>query len=1066
MPLDEVSPLPRPASGRITTPTTSGPDGPPAQAAPLQQLANALGGAAQPERQAALAEDLLSRLDGGHLSLRWMEGADRDAVYALPAKAWALLNAACPGGLHTVDLPTPRDNQQLGRVIEGLNQLTGLRALNLPVPETGVRIHLHELNKGDGDLTVRLDCWRPAGWRMTVPAGSKVETRGVATHPVKPSRQTADGKGVSLGKPAALDGIVYFHQPKDFADTRKDARVWAGTQQAVIDANLNAQVPFAETKASDSRGAAGRKLIVCRHLALQWLTDRAAGRKAWYGNYHDAKAIARHVPASTESAIHEMRKVPADVLVPIDRLGEALHAQFRTMTPGDQRLFYLSSENHAMALDLRLKPGSPGEPPQCVVNFYDPNATLTHERVTSRSLDRIKSLSLRTFTGSGTETYFDPGSLQVAALQQVHVNRPESRMPASPGQCIGFGPHDRVTAGYLHQALRSGQAPAVAQSVRDILSATGPAEPEVRLAAVSSTFPGLAVALQEERADAAMAYVAELLDAPTARLPARTRADLLSLAVVPPTQPRGFTPLRTALYFVPTATGALVRQLLAANPAALPCAMAVALLSEKDDAGVPVLSEAMCLRKVAPPACAQGLREGIYHFVHEILAATSLPVDDAQRLIVARHPASGQAAGAGGLSACEAAIRAGRHVNAGALVCAILEAPATQSLRQELLKALDVDLAALLERLAASTEPDASQWLARIAAALPDSGLAAATVATVLAPYPQLIAHPHPRQSPQALALLPPDTLAAFDATVHTDTVFREAGLRPLRLDSNPSLMVCGAQREIPGLEGYRLRTGTRQGPDMQFEGIRYLLPLERLRPIYEQTRAQAQARPWRDALDVAHPALQAGQMLHHTDACMAHVERALSCPDGARDDLALRRWLLSRPLNDGPMLHAMATSPTSHAPAGKRAQAIHDFVCAIVRSERLSLADKCDLLKVGHAFEGGFGTAAQAALASGRPDAAAAMACAVLESGRPDRECAELLKALGVKLAETLRAPASGKSLEAGDWTARVLDGVQKVKLPQEDTVMPVLLRAGELGLGLKLSSKSAPRADQKHAS
>lgn len=1067
MPLDHVSPLPRPAAGRGTTPTTSGPDGPPAQEAPQLRLANALAGAVEPERRAALAEELLSRLDGSQLSLRWMEGADRDAVYAMPALAWAALNEAVDGGIHAVDLPTPRDNRQLGQAIEGLNRLPGLRRLDLPVPETGVRIHLHELAARTGALTVQLDCWRPAGWRVTAPKGVAVTTRGVATrvaHRIKPSTQRSDAEGKALARARALDGIVYFHQPKDhkaFQDSPRNPRAWAGAQDELLAANLNGMASFADSKALASHGgphsspeARPKDPIVCRHLALQWLDDHASAQGLSYGHYATEQDITSHVCAQTEAQYARLRASPATALVQIDRLGDALQSQFQAMKPGERRRFLVCGESHAMALDLQLKPARGGEPAEYVVAFYDPNVTLSHQRVVHHALDAVKSLSLRMLAGDAAAQYFDPASTQVAALYAVGGPQAEAEGSgsATPPLLVGLSERDRHEPALLHQAMRCGHAPVVAAFVREALRDPSPGAAQARLAGATVGAGTLTATLADGHPDTPGTYVATLLESAAASLPSKARHALLMHAYQAPGSPVRLTPMDMALWGNPAATSAIVRSVLAADRGTLALPHAMDILGGTAATGRPPLETAV--RHPAPLAGTthQDIRMCLYNFVHEVVAADGLSVDDKLRLVA-------------GPSAAADALRRDRPAVAAAMVCAILEAPTTQDLRRRALQAINLDLGTLLQGLAISTEPDAAHWLGRLVAALPDSGLEAATLATLLAPYAALASRPDPRQAPGVQALLQPDTLAAFDATVHTDTVFREAGLRPLRLDSNPSLMVCSAQREIPGLEGYRLRTGTRQGPDMRFEGIRYLLPLERLRPIYEQTRAQALARPWRDALDVAHPALLAGQMLHHTEACMAHVERALSCPDGARDDLALRRWLLSRPLNDGPMLHAMASSPTSHAPAGKRAQAIHDFVRAIVRSERLSLADKCDLLKVGHAFAGGFGTAAQAALASGRPDAAAAMACAILESGRPDRECAELLKALGVKLAETLRAPASGKSLEAGDWTARVLDGVQKIKLPQEDAVLPVLLRAGELGLGLKLSSKSAPRADQKHA-
>jgi hypothetical protein len=897
---------------------------------------------------------------------------------------------------------------------------------------------------------------------VTAPAGLKVATRGLATrlaHRTKPTSQRADADGKALGRARALEGIVYFHQPKNhaaFRDAPQDPRAWAGAQDEILAATLNGSASFKESKTSGSlpaTDAGPRNPIVCRHLALQWLADHAIARGLSYADYATAKDLTAHVSAQTEAQYHRLRQSPATALVQIDHFGDALQLQFRAMKPGERRRFLVCSESHAMALDLQRKPAKGGEPAEYVVAFYDPNVTLSHQRVVRQSLDAVKSLSLRMLTGDAAKEYFDPASAQMAALYAVGAPQADADADSSapPDRLVGLSDRDRHEPALLQQAMRCGHAPAVAAFVREALRDPSPETAQARLAGDLGGAGALTATLSDGHPDTPGTYVATLLESAAPSLPPEARHALLMHAYQAPGSPLRATPMDVALLANPAATSAIVRSVLAGTAAT----------------GRPPLVTAARQRAPPPGRTHEGIRKSLYNFVHEVIAADRLPADDKVRLVGARWPPATSAAGKAGPCAAVDALLRGAPAVAAAMVCAILEAPAAQVLRRRLLVDLSLDdhLGALLQNLASSNEPDAAQWLGRIVTALPDSGLEAAALVKLLAPYAAHANRPDPRHASGVQALLQPDTLAAFDATVHADTVFRDAGLRPLRMDSDPSLMVCSAQREIPGLEGLRLRTGTRVGLESQFEGIRYLLPLERLRPLYEQTGAQALARPWRDAQDVEHPALQAGQMLQHTDDCLEHVLLALDSPKGPHDDLALRRWLLSRPLNDGPLLHAMATSPTSHAPAGKRAQAFHAFVGEIVRSDRLGLADKRELLQVGHAFEGGFGTAAQAAIAAGRPDVAAAMACAILESGRPERECAELLKALGVKLPDTLHAPPPGKSLDAGAWSARLLDGLQKIKLPEQEVVLPVLLRAGELGLGLKLSSKAAPK-DQKHAS
>jgi hypothetical protein len=1055
-------PLDFPSSG---APKPQGSVNPPVERAPsgathpdrVAALAKALAQVVPAGREPAWARELLSSLDQGALRFAPRDTAERDLIYALPAPAWAALDSACPGGIHRLDLPTPRDHDQLRPALAALRPLKGLRTLNLPVPENGSRIPLHELTIESHGLAIRLDCWRIAPWRVTAHEGVDVEVTGLAIqtgHSLKPTLLRMDRDGAQRGTPRALHGIVYLRQPKEderYKLAPQDVDAWAPAQDDVIRACLNSRAFFKEGKAT---AATGDRPITCRHLTVQWLADRASEEGISYLRYASTGEIQDHVRPSTEEIFADLRRAPASALVHVDRLGLALRHQFGDMKSGERRHFMLASESHAMGLELHAKPPRAGRAAEYVLTLYDPNLTRGHLRLVLGSQAAAAGVSLSALSCWPTSEYFDESSTPIAELYRWPA--PAANEPPAQQRLFGFTPEELCTPAFLHHAMRAGYAPAVVRYVQEALGASPGEGRNARLAGILALTGALAATLSDGHPDTPGAYVAALLDTPAAT--ALTQDEMCSLltlcyseAVAGPSP----TPLDLCLWKAPHATAAIVRCVLAHEAPATKRAMQILAWSA---AGETPLSRV--LRHEPQVGSRAAVRSSVYNFVHEVVASTRLSPDDKLALVTGRTQAAAPPSSQVREAPVASALAAGEHEMAAAMACAVLEAPALNMLRKSLLQAMGIDFAAVLAGLAASGQADAQSWLQRIIACLPEREVMPVdSVVKLLAPYASLGAAPAPSQAPRVRVLLQDDTFAAFDGTVHSAATYREAGLHALRLDSNPSLMVCAARHAIPGLEGYRLKPGTRSGPQSQFEGVRYLLPTARLRPVYEDASAPA-ANPDHKTAPVAGAGapMRAREFLRD---CAGHLERvgtALASAGAPENALALDRWLLSRDLNSMPLLHALATSEAADAAEGHRAGAVHEFTRLIVCSKSLPIEKKCALLGFGSVHEGQFATAAQAAIAAGRPDTAAAMACAVLESGLPQPERQKLLSALGLHLETALRQPAAGESLKAGDWTARLLKAVEQCgeSLPHP-VATAVLLRAGELGLGFKVSSVPA---------
>ena len=148
--------------------------------------------------------------------------------------------------------------------------------------------------------------------------------------------------------------------------------------------NLNTQVTFQDSA----------ERIVCRHLAvahvmhmlehrrLPTAPDGKTRQRLDYKAFSTPASLQAAMPKDLETRYQDFTRHSKDNhLVAVPRWDGFLRGQFRGMTPGQHQQFLVLSYNHAMHLELQVKPreGDVGDT-DWVVAFYDPNCTATHQR--------------------------------------------------------------------------------------------------------------------------------------------------------------------------------------------------------------------------------------------------------------------------------------------------------------------------------------------------------------------------------------------------------------------------------------------------------------------------------------------------------------------------------------------------------------------------------------------------------------------------------------------------------------------------------------------------------------
>lgn len=200
-----------------------------------------------------------------------------------------------------------------------------------------------------------------------------------------------------------ISGRPYFRDHRDLVSRGNGlfgiATSLADRQVNSVNFHLNGTAHFTDSKAP----------IVCRHLALNWIARRQAhhtGHRLSDGETKAAETkssrrftnfavssvqgIQDNVPASTEAAFQGIAadRSKSAAIVYLSQLSDFLKQEYSSMAPGQNRHFCLVSTNHAMAVELRCKEDEVSGR-SYVLNFYDPNRTVTSRRMVFKSPEDV-----------------------------------------------------------------------------------------------------------------------------------------------------------------------------------------------------------------------------------------------------------------------------------------------------------------------------------------------------------------------------------------------------------------------------------------------------------------------------------------------------------------------------------------------------------------------------------------------------------------------------------------------------------------------------------------------------
>jgi hypothetical protein len=333
----------------------------------------------------AQAAEFLKCLDGQHLDLSEQTVA---SINTAPAELWsAIASLAKDKGVSITAVSFP---EKMERIHAEFKQLTGLKALTLPA-FIGQNIDVRDfLNSHEPELNL----YAPTCLTQIV-MHDKTKLRVNPHHfnKVTVERQQKSG---TINK-NTLANHIYLHAEKiEKYNSKSDVKSLSGSDplsREKLLIHLNGKANFSRF------GFSSAQFIVCRHLCVQWLIDRArshasateskllqsaksAKTKSFnYDNYLTTKAISKNTPAITEKYFRRIiTRFNENYMIDTPCWGQFLEHQLLQIKPGENRHFYLTTCNHAMSLELRCKLDESGKS-YYVVNFYDSNQTATHKRL-------------------------------------------------------------------------------------------------------------------------------------------------------------------------------------------------------------------------------------------------------------------------------------------------------------------------------------------------------------------------------------------------------------------------------------------------------------------------------------------------------------------------------------------------------------------------------------------------------------------------------------------------------------------------------------------------------------
>ena len=342
------------------------------------------------------------KFEGPTLRLDLLDAAQLAALAGRSPEIWEQVARAMadPSLITSVKLPAAQLNgAQLEALCRGLGHLPRLDSVELHAPANahGLRFDLTALD-ASRPWTVRVS--PSAAMDIYVNPRTKVVCTGLARATLRKAwvHTMSEGREVSV---RTLRNMLYFREPTEFQQAGKTG------QQVAIETqreNLNESTVFANHEMSEAWNApvlesAG---IICRHDSTQFVSDRQAheARKQPAEAERPAKrqraetkaerfslqafssreGLQRHVPSTTE---HQYRKAKGEAMCPSSRVGELLVAQLRELAAGTlpvaPRRFTISDTDHVTAVEVQVRLNEDGELEYPVV-FYDPNYTATHQR--------------------------------------------------------------------------------------------------------------------------------------------------------------------------------------------------------------------------------------------------------------------------------------------------------------------------------------------------------------------------------------------------------------------------------------------------------------------------------------------------------------------------------------------------------------------------------------------------------------------------------------------------------------------------------------------------------------
>ena len=186
-------------------------------------------------------------------------------------------------------------------------------------------------------------------------------------------------------QPTNMPGVKSFLKQFPYVTAEFDA-----TSKPIRSAhNLNSEVNFKSTQ----------KPVLCRHLAIYWLTNRPLpDGKFDYRAFNSKENLEKSFSDQNyETFNYYTRNCKESHLVENDDWGKFLTKEFVKLQQPDSasatKRILLLTNTHAMACELKLKDVA-GSNPAYVLNFYDPNCTATHRRLRTQDLAGIESVTM------------------------------------------------------------------------------------------------------------------------------------------------------------------------------------------------------------------------------------------------------------------------------------------------------------------------------------------------------------------------------------------------------------------------------------------------------------------------------------------------------------------------------------------------------------------------------------------------------------------------------------------------------------------------------------------------